>query len=79
MALHVTPDNGDVIGAQERVLAVALNVLRAERGPQDDPNWDAERQYAEEQLALAARDLACAVEALPAELQPVGWGQDPPG
>ena len=42
----------------------------------EDPNADAAAAYADEQLALAARDLACAVEALPASERPIGWDKD---
>lgn len=36
--------------------------------------WDdAEREYADEMLALAARDLTDATNALPPDAQPVGW------
>lgn len=61
-----------VTDAREKVLRAALRVLQAERGEphahSDDESW-----YADEQLALAARDLTEATEA--ADTKPVGWSR----
>lgn len=38
-----------------------------------NPHADAEDEYAADHLALAARDLVRAVEALPKDQRPVGW------
>ena len=38
-----------------------------------DPHADAAAEYADEQLALAARELVRAVEALPEGERPIGW------
>ncbi len=59
--------------AHERVLQAALRVLQAERGPASDPSGDAEHEYACEQLALAARAVTRATDALPPGQQPIGW------
>jgi hypothetical protein len=61
-----------VTAAQERVIRQALRALSAER---EDPHahHDDELAYAGEQLALAARDLVRAVDALPVDALPVGW------
>jgi hypothetical protein len=50
-----------------------LRALSAERG-QDDAHYAAELDYSYEQLALAARELTRATDALPAGKRPVGWG-----
>lgn len=39
----------------------------------EDPHSDAAAEHADEQLALAARDLVRAVEALPGHQRPIGW------
>lgn len=39
----------------------------------EDPHSDAAAEHADEQLALAARELVRAVEALPADQRPIGW------
>lgn len=52
----------------------ALNSVAAHHYFQDeDPHSDAAAEYADEQLALAARDLVRAVEALPEGERPIGW------
>jgi hypothetical protein len=68
---------GHRIGAQqEEVERAALRSITASYyGKADDPNFDAEQEYAGEQLALAARALVRAVDALPPDQQPVGWGE----
>jgi hypothetical protein len=60
--------------AQAAVEAAALRSITAHHyGRVEDPHADAEDEYAGEQLALAARDLVRAVEALPENERPVGW------
>ena len=63
--------------ARERLLRAALRCLTAEREDEHAHKGD-EIEYADEQLALAARDLAGATDALPADRQPAGWRQLPP-
>jgi hypothetical protein len=58
--------------ARERLLQAALRCLSAERAG-EHAHKAAEIEYADEQLAIAARDLAAATGALPADRQPVGW------
>ena len=58
--------------ARERLLSAALRCLSAERvGEHADKA--ASIEYADEELALAARELAEATHALPKDRQPVGW------
>lgn len=65
MALH---------NAQEQMEALALRSITARHyGRPDQPYADAEEQYAGELLALAARELVRAVDALPEDARPVGW------
>lgn len=61
-----------VTAAQERVIRQALRVLSAER---EDPHahHDDDLAHAGERLALAARDLVRAVDALPGDDQPASW------
>jgi hypothetical protein len=40
---------------------------------ESSPHWDAEREYSAEQVALAARELVRAVDALPEDQRPIGW------
>ncbi len=60
--------------AQAAVEAAALHSIAAHHyARESDPHADAADEYASEQLALAARDLVRAVEALPENERPVGW------
>lgn len=58
----------------ENVIRAALRVIGSTHYQRaDDPHADAEAQYAEEQLALAARALVQAVDRKEANEQPIGW------
>jgi len=62
------------IDEHENVIKAALRVIEGTHYQRaDDPYADAEQQYGQEQLALAARALAEAVDRKPADEQPVGW------
>lgn len=64
----------DYAAAQHRLFRAALEALLAsDYGDESRPHYDASAQHAEEQMALAARDLVRAVEALPANERPIGW------
>lgn len=61
----------------DTVIAAALRVIQADHYARpEDPHADAEQQYAREQLALAARALAQAVDRQPADDQPIGWNKE---
>lgn len=65
------------VDEHETVVKAALRVIEGTHYPRaDDPHADAEAQYGQEQLALAARALAEAVERMPADEQPIGWTKD---
>lgn len=69
----------DVDEAQSRVEGAALRAVAAHYYAADnDPHAGAYAEYAGEQLALAARDLTRAVEALPENERPVGWDAEVP-
>lgn len=60
--------------ALHRVRRAALaSVMATDYGRDVDPHADAHVEYADECLALAARDLVEAVEAMQADKWPVGW------
>lgn len=59
------------------VNAVLRNIHADHYSNEADPNLDAEQQYSAERVALAARDLVRAVDALPADSRPIGWDQAP--
>lgn len=62
------------IAEHENVITAALRVIQATHyGRESDPHRDAEQEYSEEQLALAARALAQAVDRKAANEQPIGW------
>jgi hypothetical protein len=64
----------DVDRAARQVEAAALRAITAHYYCRaEDPHSSAEAEYASEQLAMAARDLVRAVEALPADKRPIGW------
>lgn len=66
----------NVMKAREAVIRATLRVLSSERPEREsDPHNDAEVEYADDELALAARDLYLAVEADDDERKPVGWRQ----
>lgn len=64
------------IQAREELLRAALRVLAAERS-EPHAHSDDEIAYAEELLALAARDLVRAVDWLPANRRPAQWKRRP--
>lgn len=65
-----------VFDAQQAVESAALRSIAAHHYARDtDPHADAADQHASELLALAARDLVRAVEALPVEDRPIGWDE----
>lgn len=61
---------------QTALINAALRTIQADHySREDDPHWDAEREYSAEQLALAARELVRAVDAKPENEQPIGWNK----
>ncbi|MER6092519.1 hypothetical protein [Streptomyces bluensis] len=61
----------------EDLIRAALRVIQGTHYARpEDPHADAEAQYGEEQLALAARALTDAVNAKPADQQPIGWAKE---
>ncbi|MFD3363622.1 hypothetical protein ACFWW5_11020 [Streptomyces albidoflavus] len=63
--------------AHQKLVTAALAVIETTHYYRvEDPHADAAREYAEEQLALAARNLARAVDTLPADEQPIGWAAE---
>jgi len=69
--VHYSPE---LCSAQAVVEKAALRAIAADRyADESDPHSDAESEYAGEQLALAARNLVRAVEALPENERPIGW------
>ncbi|MFE2994165.1 hypothetical protein ACFXG4_04025 [Nocardia sp. NPDC059246] len=72
---------GDPMGeysvARDELAHAAVAYVRAMIDPREHPHSAAAAEYAEEQMCLAARQVVRAVEALPAERQPVGWDAAP--
>lgn len=62
-----------VESARTTLLVAAARLAQAYAAEGDDPNYDAEQEYAAELVALAARELVAATDRLPADQQPVGW------
>ncbi|MCX4911868.1 hypothetical protein [Streptomyces sp. NBC_00878] len=61
----------------DNVIKAALRVILGTHYARDEnPHADAEQEYGREQLALAARELAEAVERKPADEQPIGWARE---
>lgn len=66
------------VDEHEDVMKAALRVIASTHYQRaDDPHADAEQEYAEEQLALAARALARAVDRKEPDEQPIGWVEAP--
>lgn len=64
------------IDEHENLIKAALRVIGSTHYQRaDDPHADAEQEYAEEQLALAARALVQAVDRKQPDEQPIGWAQ----
>ena len=59
---------------RERVISRVLQFMVAERGLEDPRSPVAAVNNAEMALAFACRDLVRAVDALPMEEKPRGWG-----
>lgn len=65
------------VDEHETVVSTALHVVAATHYSRaDDPHEDAAYEYSIEQLALAARALAEAVDRKPADEQPIGWAKE---
>lgn len=60
------------IGAHHRVMQAAVHVLSSTYAD-EGPYADAQAEWADEQLELAARELALAVAADEENPKPVGW------
>ncbi|GHJ34281.1 hypothetical protein TPA0910_87140 [Streptomyces hygroscopicus subsp. sporocinereus] len=58
------------------VSAVLRQIHSTHYADESSPHWDAEREYSAEQVALAARALTRAVDAMPENEQPIGWRKD---
>lgn len=63
----------EVCDRRETLLQAALMALSAERKLRSPFSSVVELSEADARLAIAARDLVRAVDALPAERQPKGW------
>lgn len=64
----------EVNAALHNVRQAALNsIIANDYADPSDPHADASAEHADEGLALAARELVRAVEALPENERPVGW------
>lgn len=62
--------------AQDAVEAAVLDAIRARHYFREaDPHAGAAQEHADELVALAARDLVRAVEALPEGERPIGWAE----
>ncbi|MFJ1993008.1 hypothetical protein [Streptomyces asiaticus] len=64
--------------AHQLTSAVLRQIHSTHYADESSPHWDAEREYSAEQVALAARALVRAVDALPEDQRPIGWNTDQP-
>ncbi|MFD8626661.1 hypothetical protein ACFV4E_22720 [Streptomyces hygroscopicus] len=71
MSLYQSP-----LEAHHLVSAVLRLIHATHYADESSPHWDAEREYSAEQVALAARALTRAVDAMPENEQPIGWRKD---
>lgn len=59
---------------QEKLIRAVLRSIFADHYPEEsNPHADAESEYAAERVAIAARDLTDAVNALAPDRRPIGW------
>lgn len=63
----------DVIGARERLLRAAVAVLGAERMLHVSTQSMTRLKAAEDEMAIAARDLTSAIGEMPPIQRPKGW------
>ena len=62
-----------------QLVSGVLRLIHADHyADESSPHWDADREYSAEQVALAARELVRAVDALPADQRPIEWDTDQP-
>lgn len=59
--------------ARRDLIRAAIRCLASQHADETEASYGAEAEYANEQLALAARALSEATDKLPALSQPVGW------
>lgn len=65
--------------ARRQIAAAVLRLMTSELDEEQHGHSADEQQYAEELVALAARELVRATDALPEGQKPVGWTDTPPG
>lgn len=63
-----------VLEARDQLTRAVLRRLSAELLPASDPHLADEQELSDELIAHAARNLTRAVDGLPPEQQPIGWG-----
>lgn len=62
--------------AHDNLIRTALRAIATDHyGDDASPYADADSEHASEKLALAARALVRAVDALPEDQQPIGWAE----
>lgn len=71
MSLYQSPPQ-----AHQLVSAVLRLVHSTHYADEASPHWAAEVEYSAEQVALAARALVRAVDALPEDQRPIGWDSE---
>lgn len=59
--------------------AVPHSILANQYASETDPHADASAEHADERVALAARELVRAVDALPKSDRPIGWDVEAAG
>jgi hypothetical protein len=62
-----------VDAARSKLKGAALAAVSASYGDETNQYYAASCEYADEHLALAARDLVNAINELPKESRPIGW------
>lgn len=68
----------NVIQARAELIRAAIQCLAAEHA-EESADADAQAEYSDERLAIAARDLTNATDDLPPAERPIGWETTPDG
>lgn len=68
----------DVYAARDNPVRQVLRLLSAEHEDGSNPHFGDELEHSQELVALAARDLTEATNALPENKRPIGWGGEHP-
>lgn len=75
--MNLSPDHAAALKARQQLLRCVLRAIAHDYDHDDYAHYSDEGDYADDEMAKAARDYAEEVEKLPADVRPVGWRRRP--